>query len=149
VVLWVTTAAGSALVAAAATVLAIRLGGQRARPLAAATLVGAPLLLFSWKVGVSASFAGAMASWPGRPSVHCLGLAVVMGAASWSGWFTSRSGWLGGALGGVAAGAASWTLLELWCPVGEIGHLLLGHVAPLLILAAAGAASGRWATRPA
>jgi hypothetical protein len=48
----------------------------------------------------------------------------------------------GGALG-AAAGAWSAAMVELWCPLANAGHVVLGHVAPLVLLALAGAALGR------
>jgi hypothetical protein len=44
---------------------------------------------------------------------------------------------------GVAAGACAWIAVDVWCPVADIPHLLLGHVLPLFILAVAGALLGR------
>jgi hypothetical protein len=43
-----------------------------------------------------------------------------------------------GAAIGAAAGAWSWTLTDLWCPVAYVPHLLLGHVLPVALLAIAG-----------
>jgi hypothetical protein len=40
----------------------------------------------------------------------------------------------------VAAGAA--VLVDLWCPIGHVGHLLGGHVTPMLLLGAVGALLG-------
>jgi hypothetical protein len=34
-------------------------------------------------------------------------------------------------------------LLELWCPVGHPGHLLLGHVLPMIAYGAVGYLAGR------
>jgi len=33
--------------------------------------------------------------------------------------------------------------VDLWCPVAYAPHLLLGHIAPMLILAGVGAVVGR------
>jgi hypothetical protein len=33
-------------------------------------------------------------------------------------------------------------LVDLWCPVGYVPHLLLGHVLPIAILSLAGALIG-------
>ncbi len=51
---------------------------------------------------------------------------------------------LTGATLGVAAGACAWVFTDLWCPVAYVPHLLLGHVLPIMILAAAGALLGPW-----
>jgi hypothetical protein len=49
---------------------------------------------------------------------------------------------------GAAAGAACacWggALIDLWCPLTNTRHVLVGHVAPLLIAIALGAVAGRW-----
>jgi hypothetical protein len=34
-------------------------------------------------------------------------------------------------------------LVDFWCPVGYIGHVLLGHVLPIALAAALGFAVGR------
>ena len=44
---------------------------------------------------------------------------------------------------GLAAGAWGWVVVDLWCPVAYIPHLLLGHVLPLIVLAGVGALLGR------
>ncbi len=54
---------------------------------------------------------------------------------------------LSGAALGAAAGAFSAFLVDLWCPVAYLPHLLLGHVLPLLTLTAVGAVLGRWVLR--
>ena len=41
---------------------------------------------------------------------------------------------LTGAASGAAVGAGVWVLVDLWCPVSYLPHLLLGHVLPLLLL---------------
>jgi hypothetical protein len=48
-----------------------------------------------------------------------------------------------GAALGVTAGVAAGTLVDLWCPVGFVQHVLLGHILPLLVVAALGAWAGR------
>jgi hypothetical protein len=102
---------------------------------------------------VSSAFAGAMAVWPTRPGFRCLGLTLVMGAAPlvgllWARWSgTVKLSSLDGLIRGVAAGAVGWALIDLWCPVGEISHLLLGHVLPVVILAGAGVGAARWLSR--
>ena len=49
---------------------------------------------------------------------------------------------LNGAAMGFAAGACAWVAVDLWCPVADVQHLLLGHVLPLGILGGAGALLG-------
>lgn len=159
VVLILATTIGSALI----TGLALWLGaGQRsmlARParLLLAVLVGTPVALFAWKVGWSAGFEGAMAEWPERIGIPCLQISMMSGAGPLFAlvWLRRQEepnhpGLLGAAFG-VIAGAFAWVVTDLWCPVGHVPHLLLGHVLPLALFALAGAAIGafwlrmRWA----
>jgi hypothetical protein len=51
-------------------------------------------------------------------------------------------GTLGAALGAVA-GTWAAVMVELWCPLAELEHVLVGHVLPLLVLALAGSVMGR------
>jgi hypothetical protein len=37
----------------------------------------------------------------------------------------------------------AWLLVDLWCPVGHFGHLLVGHVLPIALLVVGGALLGR------
>jgi hypothetical protein len=45
--------------------------------------------------------------------------------------------WLGAAFGAVA-GAWAAVFVAAWCPLFDVPHVLLGHVAPILVLAASG-----------
>jgi hypothetical protein len=55
-------------------------------------------------------------------------------------------GTAGAALGAVA-GAWAAVMVELWCPLAALAHVLLGHVLPLLALALAGSGVGLWLFR--
>lgn len=55
-------------------------------------------------------------------------------------------GTAGAALGSVAGAWAS-VMVELWCPLAAQGHILRGHVLPLLMLSVAGAVLGAWTFR--
>jgi hypothetical protein len=61
-------------------------------------------------------------------------------------WLRRRSApahpYLTAAAFGAAAGAGAWVFVDMWCPVGYVPHLLLGHVAPLLLLSALSALVG-------
>jgi hypothetical protein len=48
-------------------------------------------------------------------------------------------------MGALAAAAGAWSavMVELWCPLADPRHVVLGHVAPLVLLVLAGAAAGR------
>jgi Negative regulator of sigma F len=47
-----------------------------------------------------------------------------------------------GAATGAAAGAWAAAMVELWCPLADPGHVLRGHVLPLVALTALGALFG-------
>src|SRR5439155_555935 len=47
-----------------------------------------------------------------------------------------------GAAIGAACGLAAAALVDLWCPVAHLPHLLLGHLLPVALLALAGAIAG-------
>jgi hypothetical protein len=47
-----------------------------------------------------------------------------------------------GAAFGAGAGLGSAVLVDLWCPVSYLPHLLLGHLLPIAVLAAVGALVG-------
>ena len=150
--LWLATSAGAIAVAGAAAALAFRRGSSMlGRP--ALHLVGlaviTPLLLFAWKLGVSSLFPDEMTRWwSDRVGFRCLTLAAATGIAPiaamlylWRGTSPAHPRLTGMALG-TAAGALAWTLVDFWCPVGHVHHLLLGHVLPLAGFAALGAAAG-------
>jgi hypothetical protein len=108
-----------------------------------------PSALFAWKVVWSARYPGMMVDWPGRPGLRCFFLTMGLGlgplaslAVLYRNSEPLRPGFVGAAMG-VAIGAAAWVLLELWCPVAYPRHLLVGHVAPTLLLAMIGAVLGR------
>jgi hypothetical protein len=149
----VLTCLGWSVVGAAATALAVARGrtmlGRSTASLA--ILVGAvPLVLLAWKVGVTVPFGPEMsAQWSGRPGFRCLGLTLAMAAPVLVALLVMRRrndpvhpGLAGAALGMVAAVSAG-ALVDLWCPVAYLPHVLLGHILPLVIAAALGAWAGR------
>ena len=111
-------------------------------------LVAAPLALFAWKVGYSHLFDGGDRWWPSKPGLRCLLLSTVDGTTILAGLIAARRGSerqhpaAVGAAMGIAAGALTWVLVDLWCPVGHPAHVLLGHVLPMLLLATIGAWPG-------
>lgn len=108
-----------------------------------------PAALFSWKVVWSARYQGMMVDWPERPGLRCFLLTLAMGLGPLVSLIVLyrnsqpvRPGLIGGAMG-VAVGAVAWVSLELWCPVAFPPHLLVGHMAPGLVLATIGTVLGR------
>jgi hypothetical protein len=139
--------AGMALLALAVTRLVLpparsMLGPPTARLLAIA--VGVPLAVGAWLLGGHAFYDDSGAR------VGFLCFALTLAAAPWpfvALVFASHRvdprhpGLSGGALG-AAAGAWAAVVVEIWCPLAEPGHVAFGHVAPLVVLVAAGALLG-------
>jgi hypothetical protein len=147
----VTTALGTAVIAVLALLLAVArgpsmLGRSTRRLLGTAALV--PVAFLMWKAASSAGVPHMMDPWPSRSGLRCFALTALF--AAWPVvalvWDRRRSDpihprALGLALG-VAAGAGAAALVDLWCPVGHVPHLLVGHVAPMLLLGGVGALAG-------
>lgn len=150
--LTVLTALGALAIAACALFVAMGRGPSmlgRARPWLIGTAVAAPLAFLAWKVTFSAGVPHMMDAWATRPGYRCF--ALTTGLATWPlfvmAWLRQGSDpthprSLGLALG-VSAAAAAATLVDLWCPVGHVRHLLAGHVAPMLLLGMAGVVLGQ------
>jgi len=147
----VTTAGGALGVAAAALWLTLRRGrsmlGRSGRWLVYGGLL-VPISLFVWKVGSSMAFGDGMTAWPERPGLKCLSLSLLVAIGPLLSFLALRRSAvmhpaLNGAAMGFAAGACAWLAVDLWCPVAYVPHILLGHVLPLFILAAAGALLGQ------
>jgi hypothetical protein len=141
------TAAGVVLIAGLALRLALERGSSLLglpRAWLVGVAVGAPLLFLAWKTAVSASFPGMTDAVAGRIGYRCLGLTALFAAWPFFVLALRRRGSdpthprsLGAALG-VAAGAAAVALVDLWCPVAHLPHLLLGHVLPVALLGLVG-----------
>jgi hypothetical protein len=145
------TALGTAAIAVAALFEAVgrgtsMLGRSRRRLLGTALVV--PVAFLIWKVAASSSVPHMLDPWPDRSGMRCFALTALFAI-----WPLVALGWerrssdpvhpraLGLALG-VAAAAAAAVLVDLWCPVGYVPHLLTGHVAPMLMLGGLGALMG-------
>jgi len=145
------TALGTSMIAAWALFEAFgrgpsMLGRSRGRLLWIAVL--APLAFLIWKVAASSGVPHMMDPWPARPGLRCFGVTALLAAwplvaLAWERWGSDpvHPRALGLALG-VGAGAAAAVLVDLWCPVGHVPHLLAGHVAPMLLLGGLGALVG-------
>jgi hypothetical protein len=86
--------------------------------------------------------------WPTRAGYRCFAMSVATGGvllfATLMAWrrvdpMTPRAT---GAAFGAGAGLGSALLIDLWCPVSYVPHLLIGHALPIAVLAAVGAALG-------
>jgi hypothetical protein len=147
------TCLGWSVAASAAVALAVARGRSalgRSTASLVALVVAAPLVLLAWKVGVTIPFGPEMmAPWPGRPGFRCLGLSLAMAAPLLAALFVIRRRsdplhpGVGGAALGITAGVAAGTLVDLWCPIAYVPHVLIGHILPLLVTAGLGAWAGR------
>lgn len=148
VAITVGVATGAVALAIAATVVGARRGGSmlgRPRWVLLALLAVAPPLVLGWMRAWYPAYVEPFE----RVGVRCLGLALVMAAVLASGLFwlrrstdAAQPATTGAALGLVAA-AWSGALVDLWCPLTNVPHVLVGHVLPLLVCAGAGALVGR------
>ncbi len=145
------TTAGSAVLAIGVAILAVGRGRSmlgRPKPWLALLAVSTPILLFGWRLLMTARYPGMDAEWSTRPGLRCFVLSAMLAITPLLGLLWLRRGSdplhprLTAAGFGAAAGAAAWVLVDLWCPVGYVPHLLLGHVAPVVALTALSALIG-------
>jgi hypothetical protein len=150
-VVW--TCVGWIVAASAAAALGVARGrSMLGRPTASLVtlIIALPLALLAWKIGVTLPFGPQMtAPWPGRPGFRCLGLSLAMAAPLLVALVVIRRRsdpvhpGIAGAVLGITAGVAAGTLVDLWCPIAHLPHVLLGHILPLLVVALVGAWAGR------
>ena len=145
------TAFGSASIALGVAYLALGRGRSmvgRPRLWLVGLALLTPILLLALKVLLSARHPAMMAEWVERPGFRCLRLSSVLCAAPLCALLWSRRNsdpthpYAAGAALGAAVGAGAWVLVDLWCPVAHVSHLLLGHVLPLSLVIAFGALVG-------
>jgi len=91
--------------------------------------------------------------WTLRPGLRCFSLSLLVAVGPLLCFLAIRRSAplrpaLNGAVMGLAAGASAWVAVDVWCPVAYLPHLLIGHVLPLFVLAAAGALIGRATLSP-
>jgi hypothetical protein len=148
----VLTCFGWSAIATVAAALAVARGRSmlgRSTASLAILVAATPLVLLAWKVGVTFPFGPEMSvSWPGRIGLRCLGLSLAMAAPLLVALLVMRRrsdpvhpGIAGAALG-ITAAVAAGALVDLWCPIAYLPHVLLGHILPLVIAGALGAWAG-------
>jgi len=137
-----TTGGGVALALAAAWI-AFGRGGQtlgRARVWLLSGAAAMPALLVIWKAVWSMQFEGMAAPWVGRPGARCFGLTLALALCPLLALAVVRRSSdpahprSGGAALGIAAGMYAAVMVDLWCPVGDLRHVLLGHALPVILL---------------
>jgi len=148
----ITTTAADALIAGfAGRVLLARGRSMLGRPYALrmGVVLGLPLMAIAARHLLSAEFDGMVRLWPGRVGFRCLALTLAIGLAPVAAFALAfrRSEVVtpgsSGAGFGVAIGLWAGVLVDLWCPVAYLPHLLLGHLLPVALLGAAGHLIGR------
>ena len=154
----VATCAGTGALTLLALAVSLGRTGRTLGP-SRAWLVGVallfPILLLVWKVACTAVFEGMMLAWPSRPGLRCFGTSLLYGLCPLVTFLLARRrsdpvhpAALGAAFGG-AGGLWAATLVDLWCPVGYPVHVVIGHVAPALLLAGLGGFVGARILPPA
>ncbi len=147
-----TTVFGAALATVVAAWIALGRGGHvlgRARVSLLATAIAAPVAFAGWKLAWSVMYPAMTEAWSERPGARCFALTLLFAATPFAALAFARRGTdpthpgsLGAALGAASAMYAS-VLVDFWCPVGYVGHVLLGHVLPIALAGAFGFAIGR------
>jgi hypothetical protein len=110
--------------------------------------LGTPVALVLWTV-----FSGQILPELATPATHdnptCLGLTLAISVLPFLALMQSRRrsnpthpGATGAALG-ATAGTWAGVIIDLWCPVATVGHVVVAHIAPILLVAGAGAWLGR------
>ena len=125
-----------------------RLGRRRRWPILVLATLAPAVAFVLWRYGLGSLYELA-SPWPTRPGYRCFAMSVATGGillfAALMAWrrLDPMSPLATGAAFGAGAGLGSALLVDLWCPVSYVPHLLVGHVLPIAFLAAAGAAAGR------
>lgn len=135
------TVLGDAVISAVALWMAAGRGGQmigRSASQLLATAIVAPFAFVSWKLLCSSWFH--VAPWPAA-GYRCLALTLLFSCPPLVAILVARRGLdplhpgsLGAALG-VALGLCGGVLVDLWCPSGQLEHLVPGHLLPIALLA--------------
>jgi hypothetical protein len=140
--------AGWAIVALAATWVALarhRLAAAFPREWLVGVALGTPVVLFGMMLGFALAFPELTTLHAERVGFRCLGLALATAAFPFAALTRLRRGSdpvhpvASGAAIGVACGAWAGVVVELWCPVAAMRHVLVGHVLPMVVLGALGA----------
>jgi hypothetical protein len=124
-----------------------RSGHRRASVVLALATLAPALAFVLWRYELGHLYDLA-SPWPSRPGYRCFAMSVGTGGLM---LFALLLAWrhvdpmsprATGAAFGAGAGLGSALLIDLWCPVSYLPHLLVGHVLPIAVLAFAGAAIG-------
>lgn len=113
-------------------------------------VIAIPSVMFAWMLIWDLIDQDRLAPWPERVGWKCFNLTLLMGVWPVIALILMRRGsdpvhpGATGAAVGAAVGCSTGVLLDLWCPIADPAHVLLGHILPLLILSVGGLLLGRW-----
>jgi len=147
---------GSLAIAAIAVYFAAARGRSmlgRSRQVMAAAVVLAPIAVFVVKRAIGGQVPGLVTSDYGQAGLKCLSISFLTGALPLAAVLYLRRfsdpihPRLSGAGIGLSAGMLTWLVVDLWCPVCYVPHLLLGHVLPTVTFIAVGAVAGGYFLR--
>ena len=145
------TSLGSAILAVGVALVVLGRGRSmlgRGRAWLAVVTIATPLALLAWRVVASAQYPGMMVEWSERPGYRCFAFSGTLALIPLLSLLWLRRGsdpvhpYLTAAAFAAAAGAGAWVFVDLWCPVGYVPHLLIGHVAPIVLLSGLSALLG-------
>ena len=140
-------AAGWAAASLVLSWLVLARGGStlaRSPRLLVAAAAVTPALCFGWM----SLFAGRYDEPFARVGYRCMAYTLVMAAAPLATFLLLRRGSeprhpsAPGAAAGAMSGAWAGVLIDLWCPLTNAPHVLVGHVLPLALLVGVGALAG-------
>jgi hypothetical protein len=140
-------AGGWSVVAASVTWLVLGRGGStlaRSPRLLSVAALSTPVACFAWM----AVFADRYDEPFARVGYRCLAYTLALAASPLALFLWARRGSeprqpsAPGAAAGAMAGAWAGVLIDLWCPLTNAPHVLVGHVLPLTLLVAVGALVG-------
>ncbi len=142
-------ALGALLLAVAAASVAWWRGKSqvgRSQTVLVAVALLVPIATYIWMV----SWHGRYAEPFSRVGYRCLAMTLASGAPLLAAaiWLRQRTIAVhpvaSGAALGAAAGAFGGISVDLWCPLTNSPHVLVGHVLPMVVLALAGMIAGRF-----
>jgi hypothetical protein len=126
------------------------LGGKstlaRRPALVVAAALVAPIVVFAWTHLLHGTYAEPFQRFGWRCLAYSLGVTALPLAAflSLKRAVEPRHPSALGAAAGATCACWAGALIDLWCPLTDPMHVLIGHVTPLVVAIAVGALVGRW-----
>jgi hypothetical protein len=120
----------------------------RARAVLMAVAIGTPAILFAMMFGLAVAHPEVTLVHPERIGFKCLGLTMAAAAFPLVALALVRQESdpvhpvATGAALGSACGASAGVMVEMWCPVGNPQHVVIGHILPIVLMSILGAALG-------